>query len=147
MEVSSSSDDEIPKEVLDIAKAATLNLLPDKSRHRYEKEYGLFMDWCSSKKVKAISEDVMLAYFVDKFKDSKSSSLWSYYSMLRSTISIKNNVDISRYAKLMAYLKRKSVGYKAKKSKAFSKNEVVKFLVTAPDEEFLLMKVLNCDFF
>lgn len=107
MAVSSSSDDEIPKEVLNIRKAATFNLLPDKSQHRYEKEYGLFMDWCSSKKVKGISEDIMLAYFVDKFKDGKSFSLWSYYSMLRSTISIKNNVDISRNAKLMAYLKRK----------------------------------------
>lgn len=135
---SSDSEGEISK----LVKQATENLLPQKSGERYEKEYDAFTKWCSSKYVEEISEDVLIAYFEDKFKDKKSSSLWCYYSMLKSTLSVKNNISINKYARLIAYLKKKSVGYRAKKSNVLKREDIEKFIKEAPDIDFLLLKVI-----
>jgi hypothetical protein len=101
------------------------------------------MRWRPEKKIKSFSESVVLGYMSEQAKVQKSSTLWSRYSMLKTSLVVKNNVDISKYCKLVAFLKRQSVGYtyKAKKSKIFSREQIFKFLSTAHDEEFLLMKV------
>lgn len=62
--------------------------------------------------------------------------------MLRTNISIKHNINIENYHKLRAYLKRKSDGYKSKKSKILTAIDVNKFLNEAPDQDFLFMKVV-----
>lgn len=131
----------IPVDVTAAANAAIEDLLPSKSKDRYEKTYSAFEDWCSFKNVKVVTEEVLLAYFAEKTNHYKSSSLWSMYSMLKSTLLLKKNVDIKKFPKLIAYLKRKSVGYQAKKSKTFSRAEIDQFLIEAPDKEFLMMKV------
>jgi tRNA 2-selenouridine synthase SelU len=122
-----------PPEIADVAKKVTLNLLPENSRHKYEKQYDFFIAWCNLKKVKRYTENVIV-YFSEKAKTMKSSTLWSMYSMLRSVLSVKNNIDISQYKKLIAFLKQQSVGYNRKKSKTFTKEEILKFLFEAPDE-------------
>ncbi|KAB0801583.1 hypothetical protein PPYR_03769 [Photinus pyralis] len=50
-------------------------------------------------------------------KTYKSSTLWKTYSMLRLMINIRQNVDISKFMKLQAFLKRLSVGFVPKKWK------------------------------
>ena len=49
----------IPEEILLAAKQATENLLPTKSKDRYEKEYIIFKQWMQSKEVNVINEDVL----------------------------------------------------------------------------------------
>jgi hypothetical protein len=70
------------------------------------------------------NEKVLLAYFENMSKMYKSSRLWAFYSMLRAMISMKKNVDISKYGQLIAFLKRQA---EPKKSKVFSKNEIARF--------------------
>lgn len=123
------------------ANAAIQTLIPAKSRLLYELEYSKFEDWCAKKKVESISEKVLLAYFSIKSEKEKPSSLWSHYSMLRCVISIKRKVDISRFTQLLAFLKRKSEGYKPKKSDIFAKEDIHRFLREADDDKFLLQKV------
>ncbi|KAF2883168.1 hypothetical protein ILUMI_23004 [Ignelater luminosus] len=130
-----------PEEIVKAASTATSNLLPEKSKGQYLKEYDLFMKWRAEKQVCSFTERVLLAYFEEKSKRWKSPTLWSTYSKLKSTLLINNNVDISKYSKLIAYLKNKSVGYKPRKSKTFSREEVYKFLEDAPDKHFLTHKV------
>lgn len=131
----------IPFDVSEAAAAATEDLLPSKSRQRYEKAFKIFEDWCRLKKVTSLTEDVFLAYFAEKASSYKASSLWSNYSMLKAVLLLKQNLDISKFYKLIGYLKRKSAGYQPKKSKCFSRDQIDKFLLEAPDKEFLLMKV------
>lgn len=50
-------------------------------------------------------------------------------------------MNIETYPKLVAFLKRKSEGYKPKKSKIFTAPEIEKFLNEAPDCNFLGIKV------
>ncbi|KAJ3655337.1 hypothetical protein Zmor_014471 [Zophobas morio] len=70
------------------------------------------------------------------------STLWCRYSMLRATVSITENIDISKYSKLIAFIKRQTSGYKSKKSRTFEKEDFYKFLSEAPIEMYLCMKVV-----
>lgn len=74
--------------------------------------------------------------------------------MLKTTLKINENLDIAKYLKLTAFLKRKSDGFQAKKSKILSSENVEKFLSEAPEEIYLATKVnkkniyilqLNCN--
>ncbi|KAJ8986011.1 hypothetical protein NQ317_013895 [Molorchus minor] len=103
-----------PPEVRVAAERATEGIIPWKSRERYENTYELYSKWCVAKGVQHTSETV-LAYFCEISKQSKASTLWSRYSMLRAVLNFRHNVDISNYAKLKAFLKRKNVGHQAKK--------------------------------
>lgn len=139
-----NSDSDNPTESYETTNAVALNLLPEKSRQIYLKQYENFMKWCNTHNVKNFKEEVFLEYFQEKTKGLKSSTLWSTYSMLKSTIMVKNNIDISKFPKLIAFLKQQNVGYQAKKSAVFTQNDVKKFLTEAPDEKYLMWKVMNC---
>lgn len=103
-----------------MANRTTLNLLPTKAREVYLHCYEQFMDWHQKKSANSFSETVILAYFTELVNSVKSSTLWKTYSMLRTTINIKDEVDLSRYAKLRAFLKKQSSGFQPKKSKTLS---------------------------
>lgn len=142
--MSSENDVEMCETPLDIRDAATTvadNLLPEKSRKQYEKSYKDFMDWKTVKKATSFSENVLLVYFQEISTKFKPCTLWTIYSMLKSTLNIKHEVDISKYCKLIAFLKRKSEGYTGKKSKTFLPEEIKKFLNEAPDKLYLMQKV------
>lgn len=62
--MSESSADEMLGTPPDIAEAASIvknDLLPDKSRKRYERERSLFKIWCIKKNVTTLTENVMLS--------------------------------------------------------------------------------------
>lgn len=61
--------------------------------------------------------------------------------MLKATLSVKENMDIGTFKRVLAFLKRKSVGYEPKKSKVLSRDEVNTFLREADDEKYLMIKV------
>ncbi|RZC32377.1 hypothetical protein BDFB_004170 [Asbolus verrucosus] len=69
-----------------------------------------------------------------------SAGLWSKYSMLKTTLPVKSNVDIT-HSKLKTFMKKQPVVYKPKKVQVFSRHEVTKFISEAPDEKFLMIKV------
>jgi hypothetical protein len=85
----------------------------------------------------------MTAYMRQLSERIKPSTLWTTYSMLRTTLSIKENVDISKFCKLRSFLKLKSSGYKSKKSCVLSSNQIKQFINEAPDNKFLFTKVKN----
>lgn len=134
-DISESSDIE------ESAALAVQSLLPVKSKDKYENAYRQFDDWCKERRVKVITEEVLLAYFEQKSRVYKSSTLWSLYSMLRTTLSMKKNIDIKKFVSLIAFIKRKSVGQLSKKSSVLTKSEVETFLKEADDTTYLMMKV------
>lgn len=130
-----------PPEITEAANSAILNLLPAKSKLQYENTYNQFNEWRTKKKAGKVSEHVLLAYFEEKSKKVKASTLWSMYSMLKSTLNIKENIDLRKFPKLVPYLKKKSVGYRAKKSKILTREQINRFITEANDENYLMMKV------
>ena len=139
--ISESEVENVPDEIQKTAATTTALILPQKSKLRYENIYNLFTKWMVMKKCKTITEDVILAYLAEKSEIVKSSTLWSIYSMLKSTILAKNNVNIATFPKVIAFLKRKNVGYKAKKSEVFSGEQINKFIKEADNETYLMLKV------
>lgn len=136
------SDNVLTPETITIeANNVVQNLLPTKSREKYLKAYDNFILWKNRKGAKTFSENIFLAYFQELAKTKQPSTLWSIYSMLKSTVNTNKNIKIDSYSKLVSYLKRLSEGYKAKKSKVFSGQNVETFLNDAPDKEFLATKV------
>lgn len=139
----SSSEDDLPQDIENAATGVIENLVPQKSRERYHLTYDKYEKWCKEKKILNITnEKALLVYFNELSKLYKPTSLWCYYSMLRTELFIKQNIDIKKHINLIALLKRKAEGYKPKKSKVFSKEEITKFIVNAGDEKFLCMKVI-----
>ncbi|KAK5641228.1 hypothetical protein RI129_009775 [Pyrocoelia pectoralis] len=104
----SNSDDEItstPPDITEKAMVATNNLLPEKSRKIYEKFYNQFMEWRTKNNIASYSENVLIVYFEELSNKIKSPSLWTRYSILKSTLNIKNQINIAQYPKLHALLK------------------------------------------
>ncbi|KAK4882644.1 hypothetical protein RN001_005963 [Aquatica leii] len=128
-------------ELKKLAESINSELLPQKSKARYEVQYSIFKKWREEKQAKVSSENVLLAYFTE-LVDKNKKSLWCIYSMLKSCIILYENIDISKYAKLISYLKRKTANDIPKKSKILEEHDVANFIKQAPDEEFLLMKVI-----
>ncbi|KAF2879539.1 hypothetical protein ILUMI_26623, partial [Ignelater luminosus] len=129
-----------PPDIILAAREATANLLPSKSKKIYEKAYADFMQWCDRKGVSNYTENVLLTHFSEVSEIYKASSLWSYYSKIKSTLLIHRNVDISKFSSLIAFLKAKSCGYKPKQSKILSREQVLKFISEAPDDIYLMIK-------
>nr|XP_023018391.1 uncharacterized protein LOC111507326 [Leptinotarsa decemlineata] len=143
--MSDSSDFEdinnTPPDILEQVNVTVQSLLPQKSKDKYEKQYLHFKRWAEEKHIRIYSENVMLGYFSILANTLKASTLWFKYSMLRNMLQIKENMDI-KYPKLIAFLKRQNQGYKPNKAKTFSREELNTFLLEAPDNNYLLMKVL-----
>lgn len=83
----------------------------------------LTVSLCEEKGVqKKYTENVFLAYFEEKSKVGKSSSLWSHYSMIKAMLRLNSNMDITKHFKLIAYLKRQGKGYQPKKSRILTRD-------------------------
>ncbi|EFA09409.2 uncharacterized protein LOC103315043 isoform X1 [Tribolium castaneum] len=142
MQTCSSNKEETCSEISNIAADAKDSLLPSKSKHLYEETYNAYRKWRSNKKIDTTCEDTILAYFSSELSRYKSSSLWSKYSMLRSTINLREGIDISKFPSVIPYLKRKGEGHKPKKSLILSKDHIDEFLRKADTKEHLFNKVV-----
>jgi hypothetical protein len=91
--------------------------------------------------VRDITEEVLLAYFEQESRKLKGLSLWSFFSMLTSTVQLKKNIEINKYASLITFIKRKSTGQVSKKSDIFTKQEIEKFLKEVHNGSYFMMKV------
>jgi hypothetical protein len=80
------------------AQSIIQNLLPSKSAHLYQKEYDDFKIWQGKNGIESISEDVMLIYIDEKSKLYKPTTLWSKLSMLKTTLNLKENVNIENFS-------------------------------------------------
>jgi tRNA(Leu) C34 or U34 (ribose-2'-O)-methylase TrmL len=56
--------------------------------------------------------------------------------MLKAALNVHENVDIGKYNKLTAFLKQQHVGYEAKKSLIFSRDESTSSFLTRPMTRF-----------
>ncbi|KAJ3665816.1 hypothetical protein Zmor_001287 [Zophobas morio] len=75
----------------------------------------------------------MLNYLDEKSQEVKPSTLWSKYSMIKAVLSVKENIEINR---VIAFLKRNSVGYEPTKSKVLTRQEIDTFLTNADDMKY-----------
>lgn len=116
--------------------------LPEKSKDKYEFAYNAFMDWRRLKNIDSFSEDVLLAYFKELADKYAFSSLLMTCSMLRTTLYLNHKINLRQYSKLRLFIKSKSKGVQAKKTKTFTPVEINRFINEAPDYVYLVTKVM-----
>lgn len=116
------------------------NLLHLKSKENYEAAYQNFKTW-REKQLFITDESCLLAYFESLSEKYKPTTLWAQYSMLKSTISINEKIDIGSFKEVTPLLKLKSQGFQSKRSNPFKPNEIQEFIARAPDEIYLATKV------
>ena len=68
-------------------------------------------------------KQTLLAYFQLMSEKIVPPSLWSMLSKLKLMINIKEQFAITSFADLIAFIKRKNVGYEFKKAEPFSAKE------------------------
>ncbi|XP_037051392.1 uncharacterized protein LOC119085184 [Bradysia coprophila] len=133
-----------PDELIEMANSASKELLPFKSKARYEQTLREFKNWQETKKTTSNSERVLLSYF-SELKGLKGklspATLWSRFSMLKATLKIYEHVDIGSYTSLTAFLKVQLKGHKPKKAKVLTEVELRRFIEEAPDHVWLDVKV------
>lgn len=141
-ETDESSDGEsIPPEVRTKANEVINNLTPEILRRKYEAAYQRFMESRSVKKIKSLSETVLVTYFSELAETQKPSSLWEMCSMLWSMIDIKHKINIYKHSSLIALKKKKNIGFKSKKAQTLSAEQIQQFLHEAPDNQFFATEV------
>lgn len=97
----SSSESDInmestPPDILNEAHIAENGLLPPKSRERYLITYNNFEAWKTRRNTQSFSENVLMAYFNELRVKYKPSSMWSIYSMLKTTLKTNNEIDLTK---------------------------------------------------
>ena len=134
-------DDSLPPDILRKAKEITMNLLPSKSKKEYVKEYNAFKEWRKKQKTTSFAEPLMQVYFESLSKKFKPPTLWSKYSKIASVARAYDNVDMTNYTKLKAFLKGLNSTHVPKQAMVFTPEEITKFCNEAQDNSYLDMKV------
>jgi hypothetical protein len=75
-------------------------------------------------KTKSLSENVFRTNFNKFSTEIKPSTLWSIYSMLKSTKNMKHNINIGTYLKLQVFFKEKIKWIKSKNSKVLTSTDI-----------------------
>ncbi|XP_037043342.1 uncharacterized protein LOC119079498 isoform X1 [Bradysia coprophila] len=120
------------------------HFLPDKSRGRYETEYAKFRKWQEAQDMISFTEEVLLKYFGGLARTLAPTTLYTVYSMLKSMLSSKHNVNIGEYSQLLALLKKSKVEFISNAPpRLFTADEVNKFLQEAPDSEYAAVKAVT----
>ncbi|KAG4079588.1 hypothetical protein HA402_011539 [Bradysia odoriphaga] len=129
-----------PDELIEMANSATKDLLPVKSKARYEQTFCEFKNWQKTKNTTSNSERVLLSYFSALKGKLSPGTLWSRFSMLKSTLQIYEDVDIGTYSSLAAFLKQQLKDYNPKRAKVLTETELRRFIEEAPDIAWLDVK-------
>lgn len=129
------------EERIDLAEEKPYQQLPKTPKSKYESTYQRFMNWILENNAQTLSENVIIGYLKMLSKEFKPSTLWTTYSMLKTMLKSRNNIDISTYTRCLSFLKFQSSGYKCKKSLTLTSEQIRRFLLEAPDREYLFTKV------
>lgn len=138
----SDDESETATSLQERAQKARDGCLPVISCKRYKEQYATFLRWKKQNKFKTTTEDMLLVYFNEKLDKMKPSTLWSIWSMLRSMLALKEDIDIRKFTLLKSFVKTKNAGHKKKKAHVLTSEQIRSFLISAPDEQYLLTKVI-----
>ena len=119
--------------------------LPKKSADRYQLVYKTYKKWKeeNNRSLSIISEESnLIVYFNELMSKLKPPTVWSVWSMLRTTLNTNENVDIRQFLKLKALVKNNNKGYKPRKAHVLKWDQIMKFMTQASDYTYLACKVI-----
>ena len=146
-----STDEEFDEEEIErnFDSEATLivqkETLPKKLSERYLLVYETYKNWKNEhqKSLSNYEENNMIVYFTELKAKVKPNTLWSVFSMLKNTMSTRENIDLSKFSNLKKLLKNLNKDYIPKKSATLTWDQVQKFMNEASDYIYLAIKVIS----
>ncbi|PSN54679.1 hypothetical protein C0J52_01066 [Blattella germanica] len=106
-------------EIEEAWKTGCDELIPKKSKQRYEFAYAPLCNWLKEHDVD-INENNILAYFVLRnSKLTSPGSLWSEFSILKTMLKLNNGIDIGSFTKILCFLKKKMLDIVQRNQKYF----------------------------
>jgi hypothetical protein len=110
-------------ELKNIADCAMSNLIPEKSKRQYNKCYNDFKERCNKNNVKTMSENVVLAYLMEKSKTEK-------FNFMEHIFNVEAHAEHTGWhwcyevSEIGTFFEKKSVGYQVKKSKVLTRDQI-----------------------
>ena len=86
---------------------------------------------------------IIIPVYYFQSKVFAASSLWCTYSKLKTILRVREKVDVSSFTNVVSFLKKMSVRHVPRKSNVLSRSQIDEFLLNAPDDVFLLIKVVT----
>lgn len=124
-----------------LEKVKKMDTVPEKSRKTYEKAYDNYCLWKKQNNVQKSSPNIIKAYILHMQDKYKPSSMWTKLSMLKSMLLRHENINLENFPEIKIYMKKISKNHIPKKAYVFSHDDYTKFLLEAPDNEYLIHKV------
>lgn len=120
------------------------SLLSKRSKELYGGRYDDFVKWRKTTQVETTNEKVLLDYFVHLSNKYKPNTLWTIFSMLKSMLLSKEDLNIESYQEVVKFLKGKQSSYKKrdKDEGVLKAQHIYGFLDNAPDDKYLAAKVI-----
>ena len=87
-------------------------------------KYNQFLKWKANNDTTLTSENVLLAYFDFLSSKNAPNTVWSIWSMLKSMIKRRENINIKDFSELQGFIKTNSKHYRPKKAPIFSNEQV-----------------------
>lgn len=118
-------------------------LLPKTSKKEYESRFSKYTKWLKEKHPKLQPNDpnALKIYFNYLELNCAASSVISIFSAIRSIVKVKYQMDIIDL-ELTTALKKISKAHKYRKSLVFEEEQIEKFLIEAPEQEFGYFKLI-----
>lgn len=133
---------DLPDNVRQSFESAMAKLLPKKSMKKYENAFDHFQKYQKEKGIEGkFDEPFLMAYFFDNNGKWNPKTMWSRYSMIKKVLIRDHNIDIGKYKRLTSYLGNNAKGFKSKQSARLLPDHIKRFILEAPDDEFLFTKV------
>jgi hypothetical protein len=104
-------------------------LLPTKSKTTYTKYYADYLAWCLRQEYDHRTEDSASLYLQTESASKKATTLWSYYSGIKSLLLVRDRIDANSWRLPVAFLKRLGVQQTKKKAKVFTRENIRLFLI------------------
>ncbi|KAJ8977480.1 hypothetical protein NQ317_001763 [Molorchus minor] len=120
LQIKNGAEHNTMTKIVEAANIAISNLLPTKSRSLYDIAYNRFKKWCAEKNVQLHTARMFC---------------W------HTSVKMQRITSLPHYGRNILWLKPRGDGYQAKKSKILTKSEIDRFLSSADDREFLMIKV------
>jgi hypothetical protein len=102
---------------------AVSNLIPEKSKRQYDKCYNDFKERCNKNNVKTVSENVVLAYLMEKSNCEK-------FNFMEYIFNVEAHDEHTGWhwcyevSETGTFFEKKSVGYQVKKCKVLTRDQI-----------------------
>lgn len=116
--------------------------IPVELRDSYLKEYHKFGQWKKEKGFETITEDMLLAYLTELSQVYAPTSLQTICSKLKTCLFKYDDVSTEMFSSLQRLVKVAKSGYTTRKAAVFTPEEIQLFVVNAPDDKYLVQKVM-----